>query len=81
MNEIIFFIYYCFYLELDSNSLPSGAVVAIITFAVTFIIALAIATIIVTYICTCYVKKKHKGKINLNNQSPQQRSGSTQSDC
>ena len=56
---------------LDSNSLPSGAVVAIIIFAVTFIITVTITTIIVTYICC--VKKKRKGTFNLNNQSPQQR--------
>ena len=59
-----------FYLELDSNSLSSGAVVAIITFAVTFIIAMAIITFIITYIC---VKKNCKGVYNLNNQPPQEK--------
>ena len=57
------------YLESDSNSsLPSGAVIAIITFAMIFIITLAVITILITYIC--YVKKK--GTFNLNNQLPQQ---------
>ena len=59
-----------FYLELDSNSLSSGAVVAIITFAVTFIIAMAIITFIITYIC---VKKNCKGVYNPNNQPPQEK--------
>ena len=55
---------------MDSNSLSSGAVIAIIIFAVTFIITLAIVIFIVTYIC---VKKKIKGALNLNNQSPQEK--------